>query len=207
MWHKPFCASTHGAQTCVKFCTHICLNIDIVVRCSCGRSTWQWWHVSLSRHAPIYFGSVYFVMSSKFVKKIPSYVNKIYLKYSLLVLLTRSHNNNPTYLVYTPLVKETFSPFYYVGTWQHYMDSTLFNFLPKPNHWYRQQGNLCRYTAISQVSVIISKIKNPSIVPFVFSDQSPDQRCQGNFWNSEDPSKTVTWAFWFLELYFCKFLA
>jgi hypothetical protein len=92
------------------------------------------------------------------------------------------------------------------------------HFLPKPNHWYRQHllglwwhSYLCKYTAIShaisQVSVIISNIKNPPIVPFVFSGQSPDQRCQGNFWNSEDPSKTVTWAFWFLELSFCKFHA
>jgi hypothetical protein len=88
------------------------------------------------------------------------------------------------------------------------------HFLPKPNHWYRQHllglrwhSYLCRYTAISQVSVIISNIKNPPIVPFAFSGESPDQRCQGNFWNSEDPSKTVTWAFWFLELSFCKFHA
>jgi hypothetical protein len=31
MWHKPFRASTPEAQTCMKFYTHICLNIDIVV--------------------------------------------------------------------------------------------------------------------------------------------------------------------------------
>jgi hypothetical protein len=88
------------------------------------------------------------------------------------------------------------------------------HFLPKPNHWYKQHllglwwhSYLFPYTTISQVSVTISNIKNPPIVPFVFSGQSPDQRCQGNFWNSEDPSKTVTWAFWFLELSFCKFHA
>lgn len=91
---------------------------------------------------------------------------------------------------------------------------TTKHFLPKPNHWYRQHllgllwhSYLCRFTAVSQVSVIISNIKNPPIVPFAFSGQSPDQRQQGNFWNSEDPSKTVTWAFWFLELSFCKFHA
>jgi hypothetical protein len=87
-------------------------------------------------------------------------------------------------------------------------------FLPKPNHSYRQHllglslhSHHFQNTAISEVSVIISNIKKPPIVPFVFSSQSPDQRCQGNLWNSGDPSKTVTWAFWFLELSFCKFHA
>jgi hypothetical protein len=37
---NPFCASTHGAQTCMKFCTHICLNVDIVVSYSYDGSTW-----------------------------------------------------------------------------------------------------------------------------------------------------------------------
>jgi len=138
MWRKPFCASTQGAQTWVKFCTHICLNIDIVVRCSCDRSMWQWWHVSLSRHARIYVCLVYFDMSSKFVKKIPSYMNKIYFKYSLPLLLTGSHNSNPTHLVYTPLVNETVPPLYYVGTWQHYLDSTLFMNIP-PSIFYLNQ--------------------------------------------------------------------
>lgn len=123
------CLNTWGTNLREILYSH-CLNIDIVVRCSCDRSKWQWWHVSLCRRAPIYFCSVYFDMSSKFAKKIPSHINKIYFKYSLLVLLTRLHNSNPTHLVYTPLVNETLSPLSYVGTWQHYLDSTLFKNIP-----------------------------------------------------------------------------
>jgi hypothetical protein len=151
----------------------------------------------------------------KICQKISFHMNKIYLKYSLL--LTRSHNNNP-HLVHT-YQGNIFSTLLgghmtALCGWYLVQEYPTKHFLPKPNHWYRQHllglwwhSYLCQDTAISQVSVIISNRKNPPIVPFVFSGQSPNQRCQGNFWNSEDPSKTVTWAFWFLELSSCKFHA
>ncbi len=160
-------------------------------------------------------------MSLKFVQKNSFHINKIYLKYSFLLLLTCSHNNNPTHLVHTPLVKGTFSPhYYYMGTWWHYVDHTLFKNIP-PSIFYLNQttgrgnifldsGGTITFSDTLLYPKLVSSsqnIKNPPIVPFVFSGQSPDQTCWGNFWNSEDPSKTVIWAFWFLELSCCKFHA
>jgi hypothetical protein len=152
-------------------------------------------------------------MSSKFVKKI----HFTWIKYWNIPYCSCSHNNNPTHFrrhtrcqgnVFSILLCGHMTTLHGQYLVQEYPTK---HFVPKPHHWYRQHllglwwhSYLCRYTAMSQVSVIISNIKNPWIVPFVFSGQSPDQRCQGNFWNSEDPSKTVTWAFWFSELSFCK---
>jgi hypothetical protein len=102
MHQKPFCASTHGAQTLVGFCIHIWFNKNIVVECPQGKSTWQWWHVKLCWHVGIFFVRVYFDMSWNLSKEYSIWhgtnISKIFLPtpiHRLMFLFTRSQNNNP----------------------------------------------------------------------------------------------------------------
>jgi len=99
MCQKPFCASTHGAQTLVGFCIHIWFNIDIVVECPSGGSTWQWWHVTLcwniyllgyilTCHGIYQNNSIWLGMN----------ILEIFLlapAHKFMLLFTRSQNSNP----------------------------------------------------------------------------------------------------------------
>jgi hypothetical protein len=82
---KPFCASTHGAQTLVGFCIHVWFNINIVVGCPWGKSTCQWWHVM------------------EFLKNIPFDMEQIYLKYSFLHLFIDSCSCSHVHKIAIPI--------------------------------------------------------------------------------------------------------
>jgi hypothetical protein len=67
MHQKPFCASTHGAQTLVRLCIHIWFNIHIVVKCPCGSDDVSVFVIDTVEY---FFIKVYFDMSQDLLKNI-----------------------------------------------------------------------------------------------------------------------------------------
>jgi hypothetical protein len=96
---KPFCASTHGAQTSVRLCIHIWFNIDIIVRCPCGSD--DVWVCVVDILEYFFYYSIFWHVT-KFIKEYPFDMDSIYLEYFFLHLLTTSCSCSHVHKVTSP---------------------------------------------------------------------------------------------------------